>query len=138
VSDSTALARSLTSGVKVRLRPGAVHGHWGAKAKLALRRFDDGTKVTSPIELPTVDTLLAVQDQKKDRVCVLSCNPNEIQKDSRCVALGKPERTRTSEHPARGVIREAETKKPGLCWGLMRVGSVLRSCTGNGGERPAN
>jgi len=116
VSDPTTLARSLQAELKrVGCDPGAVDGRWGAKAKEALRDFNEVARAALSVELPTEDALETVR-AKKERVCALTCSPNEKEKDGRCVARAKSEPTRpkVSEGPrgARGQGAQAKQDVP--------------------------
>jgi hypothetical protein len=135
--DSAVIARYLQAELKrVGCDPGAVDGHWGTRAKEALREFNLAAKATLSVESPTEDALRAV-GARKGHVCALSCNPNEEQRAGRCVARVNADRTRAraNEKPQETTGKETGTTK--LCWGT-HSGVTMRPCTGALHERPAN
>jgi hypothetical protein len=113
VNDPTTLARSLQAELKrLGCDPGAVDGNWSAKAKDALRDFNEAAKPTLLVELPTEDALQTLRE-KKGRVCALACGPNEKARDGRCVARTRSERTRpkVSDGPQGAPGKRAQAKQ---------------------------
>jgi hypothetical protein len=103
-----ALARQLQAELaRVGCDPGEVDGHWGAKARNALRAFAKSTQTTIDVEEPSRTALKAVADQTA-RVCSLSCPSGESGVNGRCVAtpsrkvkqVGKLPRPRSTESAA--------------------------------------
>lgn len=109
-AESDDIVRSLQQALKtVGCDPGSVDGKWGDKGKTALSAFSKYAKIPLANDLPSQEVLDAVS-RKRDRVCPLSCDDDEIEKDGRCVA--KPVTTRAPPDQSKAHKREASPQKP--------------------------
>jgi Caspase domain len=70
-------------------------GTWGTASRTALRSFNDRTRSIAEIDRPTPEALEAVQN-RRERVCPVSCEPGTELHGTSCVAVSKrpPERSR--------------------------------------------
>jgi Caspase domain len=64
--------------------PGNIDGKWGAKARGALAQFAKLTKVSLDPDQPDA-TMLATLAQRTARVCPLVCDPDEFERNGKCV-----------------------------------------------------
>lgn len=69
--------------------PGGVDGQWGRNSQKALDRFARYAKLTLPDEPVSGQTLRLLQ-RHDGRVCPLSCNARQVEKNGRCVAKTCP------------------------------------------------
>lgn len=89
---ATQLQREL---VRVGCDPGRIDGNWGTKGRAALTEFARHAKVALPIDEPSRGAIEAVE-ARRERVCPLACDDDEVERDGACVAKPKAKRTRSA------------------------------------------
>jgi uncharacterized caspase-like protein len=131
-----ALAHALQTELRrVGCDPGTVDGRWGPKAREALGQFARLTNTSVPSDEPTEAALQAVSGHK-DRVCPLTCRPDESQVNGKCIARAKA-KAPAPGNAARAAKAEPERSSPRTCWSFSGFNATVVPCTGLPGERPA-
>jgi hypothetical protein len=74
----------------------------------ALRAFNRAAKTALSVDAPTRDALRTAAG-RQGRICALTCGAREKVQDGRCVAIVKPERTRSKEEQRGAAKGGAET-----------------------------
>ena len=75
--------------------PGGVDGQWGRNSQTALNRFARYANLTLPDEPVSAATLRLLR-RHDGRVCPLSCNARQVEKNGRCIAKTCPKGERLS------------------------------------------
>jgi hypothetical protein len=101
---ATQLQRELT---RVGCDPGRIDGNWGAKGRAALSEFARLAKLALPIDEPTRVAVEAVE-ARRERVCRLTCDDDEVERDGKCVTKSKRSRSAAKS----GDDDEDEEEKP--------------------------
>jgi len=93
--------------------PGGVDGQWGRNSQRALDRFARYANLTLPDE-PVSGATLRQLRRHDGRVCPLSCNVRQIEKNGRCIAKTCPAGQKLSNSGECRAKSQAKTnKKPG-------------------------
>ena len=85
---STLTERLQTELKRVGCDPGDIDGNWGAKVRDALTEFAQNAKLALPVNEPTEEAFNAVVS-RTERVCVLSCDSGEVERDGECARQDK-------------------------------------------------
>ena len=92
--------------VRVGCDPGKIDGNWGRKGRSALGDFARHAKLALPVDEPSEAAIEAVA-ARRERVCPLSCDDDEVERDGACVA--KAARARSA---SKSRDDQDETEKP--------------------------
>lgn len=92
--------------VRVGCDPGKIDGNWGRKGRSALGDFARHAKLALPVDEPSEAAIEAVA-ARRERVCPLPCDDDEVERDGACVA--KAARTRSA---SKSRDDQDETVKP--------------------------
>jgi len=96
-AETDSLTRSLRVALtRVGCDVGEANGPWGDKDRTALAAFSKHAKMEMATDAPSAATLEAVLTRKQ-RVCPLECGEGTIERDGKCVPIGKQPITRTEK-----------------------------------------